>query len=129
FGDWNSNKKLTLPASLTINKNPNPPTLVSIAPKSATQFETVIINFTTKNTHLLNISSEKLGIYLKPVNKGGNYISPVYKSITIINDTLLQATFTLSENYYPSTVYDVILFGTPLFGKLELINSFTLNRV
>jgi hypothetical protein len=113
---------LSLPGSFTINKNPAPPSLISISPSAATQFDTVLATIKTSRSHFLTELP-----YITMRGAGNSYFT-LNDNVTVVNDTLLKVKFVLSDNYYPSTQYDLTV-STALEVGMELKNAFTINRV
>jgi hypothetical protein len=118
-----SENNLTLPGVFTIYKNPAPPSLTSLSPAVATQFDTVSIMIKASRSHFL---SEGLNVRLIAADNP-NY-SFYCQEIVPINDSLLKVRFIFYENYYPSAVYHLeVLSG--LDGTMQLKNAFTINKI
>ncbi len=124
--DWYQNKKFTLAAAFTVNKNPNPPALISITPAVVNQFETITMIVKAKNTHFLN--GQTVNLQLVSADDPTINIYNIYDSTKIINDSTLQTKFAFSSNYYPSTLYDFVMHCS-IDGKLEIKKAFTLNKI
>lgn len=114
---------LTSLSCFTINKNPDPPKLISISPSVASQFDTVIIDIKGSNSHFLVNS---LGVMMVASNNSNEYIWST--SNTVLNDTIMQAKFILNANYYSSTLYDFNVVNY-IDGTMKLKKAFTVNRI
>jgi hypothetical protein len=122
IGD-SANTVLTLPASFTINKGtPLIPSLVSLSPTLANQFDTVLITVKGVNTHFWYSYKASL---IASNNANYRFEGVLTK---IIDLTTLQCKFILNSNYYPSDTYDFEIqnsFDSILVKK----NAFAINRI
>jgi hypothetical protein len=117
----NSNGKLSLPGSFTINKNPATPSLVSMSPSTGTQFDTVSVMIKASGSHFLYSLP---GVMMTAADN--SYVSS--NEVTVMNDTLLKVKFILNYNYYSATQYDLVV-NTRLEGSLVFKNAFTLTKI
>jgi hypothetical protein len=100
--------------------DPTPPSLVSISPVSATQGQTLTIRINAHNTHFSQIGAP--GTNAVYISKAGNNIYAV--SVTVINDTTVDAPFKLS--YSNAAGLYAVNLGNPLDGTISLSNSFNI---
>jgi len=110
---------LSLNNCFFLNPATTTPSIVSVAPSSATQTTTVTLTITGLNTHFGH-SGTTTTVSLK---QGTFQINP---TSTIISDSLtIQSQFTLSTAY-PTGLYDVSITNT-IDGTLLLTGGFTIN--
>lgn len=89
---------LVLPDAFTLNPNPNPPFLVSIAPSSSYAGEMVTVTITAENTNFTQ------GVYYAYLYK--NYTYLMDNSITVISDETIIVEFPITSGC-PIGFYDL----------------------
>jgi hypothetical protein len=104
---------LKLVNGFTVTAGPHPPVLNSISPSSVIQGNAVSVHITASNTHFLAGTNT--------VTIGGYTPS----SISVINDSTLDANFFFGYNVSPGTRY-VDVYNA-IDGTLTLNNAFTVN--
>jgi hypothetical protein len=116
-------RKVTLSSAITVVANSNPASLVSVSPSSAKQFETVFI--TIKGTRT-NFKKQSFDVYMAAADSSNFRISP--RGLTIVDDSTMVLKFILDANYYPFTMYDMVV-NSQIDGKMVKKSCFTVDRI
>ncbi|MDF2437668.1 MAG: hypothetical protein K0Q95_2044 [Bacteroidota bacterium] len=107
---------LTLPAGFTLGSYVAPSASIqNVSPNSAFQGQTLAVSISASNTNFTQATT------LIKLFNGSASIYP--SSISILNDSLASANFSLTTAHTPG-LYDVIIYGS---GTLVMSNGFTLN--
>jgi hypothetical protein len=105
---------LILTGGFTINAGSGVPTITAVTPNTGLLGETLTVSITGQNT-IFQQGTDNVHL-----SQGSTYVYP--SSISFVNATMLNATFTFASNL-PSGYYDVNMTGNDL---ITLVNGFNL---
>jgi hypothetical protein len=119
------NFKYVLFSAVTIDPDPTLPLLLSITPSNADQSTSVTVRVNGSHTHFLSGNNNSNLIYLQSSNASNFRIIP--QSAKVIDDSTLEARFSLNVPYYPSAEFDMVIENF-IDQRLEIKKAFTINN-
>jgi len=113
--------QMTLPNGFSLNPNPNPPVILSVAPSTSVQGQTLTVTVSGQHTSFTQGTST-VNVWF---NQGtSTLIQP--NSVTVMNDTTISAGFTIPFNALLGN-YDVNS-SDDMDGQLKLSNGFLISN-
>jgi hypothetical protein len=119
------NFKYVLSSAVTVDPAPTSPLLLSITPANANQSTNVTVRVNGSHTHFLPRNNNSNIIYLQSSDASNFRIIP--QSTNVLDDSTLDARFSLNASYYPSTEFDIVIENS-LDQRLEIKKAFTINN-